>query len=48
MSYVGIKTNCPFALETSAFGAGDKHIRHQGRACSALEPNAFGARDELV
>ena len=38
----------PFALETNAFGTGDKHIRRQGWARSALEANAFGAGDELV
>ena len=38
----------PFALETNTFGAIDKHIHRQEWARSALEVNAFGARDELV
>ena len=37
-----------FVLETNAFGAGDEHIRRQGRAHLALEANAFGAGNKLI
>ena len=47
-SYVGLKPDCPFALETNTFGAGERNICRRGKACSAPEANAFGTGDELV